>query len=107
MFQSTNIFKQLANDCFVDKKYLISRLSYENELKLDPRNKNVGDFEELVHDSVICDGCSNPMKGFRFKCTSCHDYDLCKACYQQRLQLHNLHKEFFKIPDEYTYNDND
>jgi hypothetical protein len=72
-------------------------------LQFDPRNQNVTDFGELVHDLIICDGCSDPMKGFRFKCKACKNYDLCKACYQRRVDLHNVHTEFLQIPDESTY----
>ena len=86
-----------------EEKFLIARLSYENGLQFNPQNHDITNFEELVHNSVICDGCSNPMKGFRFKCQRCHDYDLCKTCYQGRLQLHSLHKDFLQIPDESTY----
>jgi len=34
-----------------------------------------------VHDGVTCDGCKQfPIVGARFKCTVCHDYDLCEKC---------------------------
>ena len=33
------------------------------------------------HESIYCDGCdSHPIKGLRFKCNSCSDYDLCQQC---------------------------
>ncbi|CAH2989527.1 unnamed protein product [Chilo suppressalis] len=32
------------------------------------------------HYGVVCDGCDNPVVGFRYKCTSCEDYDLCSKC---------------------------
>ena len=36
-----------------------------------------------IHESVICDGCQlNPIKGLRFKCDVCPDYDLCQQCLQ-------------------------
>ena len=104
IFQSTRFFNELAKDCFVCKKYLTSRLNYEIGLELDPQNKNVYGFEGLIHDSIICDGCSIQMKGFRFKCQTCNDYDLCQTCNQQRLKLHGFHEEFLKIPDQHSYN---
>jgi len=38
---------------------------------------------EAVHHRVICDGCNaSPIVGPRFKCTVCHDFDLCAKCEQ-------------------------
>eukprot|EP00808_Paulinella_micropora_P021876 g40342.t1 len=34
-----------------------------------------------VHVRIACDGCGvRPIKGDRFQCTVCHDFDLCGAC---------------------------
>jgi hypothetical protein len=34
-----------------------------------------------IHNGVQCDGCQMfPIKGARYKCTVCHDYDLCSSC---------------------------
>lgn len=34
----------------------------------------------VTHSSVICDGCDQPVKGFRYKCVQCYNYDLCEEC---------------------------
>ncbi|XP_053611476.1 sequestosome-1-like isoform X2 [Plodia interpunctella] len=44
--------------------------------------------ENLVHYGVTCDGCDHEVVGFRYKCISCDDYDLCAAC-----ESNGLHKE--------------
>ncbi|UJR32794.1 hypothetical protein I4U23_020256 [Adineta vaga] len=34
-----------------------------------------------VHESICCDGCkAETIKGLRFKCDSCPNYDLCQRC---------------------------
>ncbi|XP_004693731.1 PREDICTED: sequestosome-1 [Condylura cristata] len=46
----------------------------------------------LVHPNVICDGCSGPVVGTRYKCRVCPDYDLCAAC-----EGKGLHREHSKL----------
>lgn len=41
------------------------------------------------HTGVTCDGCRVGIRGFRYKCIECHDYDLCAAC--ERTGLHKKH----------------
>jgi len=44
--------------------------------------------EMLQHRHVTCDGCgASPLKGPRFKCRSCDDYDLCADCYSQKRNI--------------------
>jgi len=36
---------------------------------------------ECVHEGIACDGCEQqPIRGLRFICTSCKDYNLCSSC---------------------------
>ena len=48
-----------------------------------------------LHVGVVCDGCEGPVKGPRFKCSVCPDFDLCKVC--RRRGTHKEH-EFYRIP---------
>lgn len=43
------------------------------------------------HFGVICDGCSGPISGTRYKCLVCDDYDLCSACEGKGVHVdHNM-----------------
>ncbi len=36
-----------------------------------------------IHESITCDGClKGPIVGFRYRCGSCKNHDLCGDCYK-------------------------
>ncbi|XP_026317220.1 uncharacterized protein LOC113228192 [Hyposmocoma kahamanoa] len=47
------------------------------------------DHEPKPHNNVICNSCKEQIIGFRYKCTSCDDYDLCHKC--ESLEQHPQH----------------
>lgn len=56
----------------------------------------------VVHHGITCDGCNqSPITGVRFKCRTCHDFDLCEACEAKNTHpaSHPLVK--FKTPKEH------
>eukprot|EP00118_Oscarella_pearsei_P022140 m.252836 g.252836 ORF g.252836 m.252836 type:complete len:3992 (+) comp40356_c1_seq2:177-12152(+) len=37
-----------------------------------------------IHEGVTCGGCkSSPIQGFRYRCTVCPDFDLCRKCFHK------------------------
>lgn len=52
--------------------------------------------EGYVHRSITCNHCgTSPIRGFRFKCANCVDFDLCEQC--DALLVHNKNHVFIKI----------
>ncbi|XP_014274525.1 probable maltase-glucoamylase 2 isoform X2 [Halyomorpha halys] len=57
-------------------------------------NKDEGNVD-MLHPDVECDCCDQPIKGFRYKCLVCYDYELCAIC--ERNQTHAIHP-MIRIP---------
>lgn len=56
-----------------------------------------------VHHGVRCDDCgSQPIRGARFKCTHCDDFDLCANCEASPLSTHPVEHAFLKIRSPVT-----
>ncbi|KAJ8320485.1 hypothetical protein KUTeg_002072 [Tegillarca granosa] len=50
----------------------------------------------VKHPNIICDGCKKQgIQGMRFKCTKCHDFDLCSRCYMA--DKHDLGHSFLRF----------
>ncbi|XP_062617080.1 E3 ubiquitin-protein ligase MIB2-like [Saccostrea cucullata] len=50
----------------------------------------------VVHDHIVCDACNDtPVKGIRWKCTDCEDFDLCNLCYMN--DKHDTKHGFVRI----------
>ena len=42
-----------------------------------------------IHYHVICDGCKvTPLRGNRYKCKQCKDFDFCEDCYKKNKESH-------------------
>ena len=60
-----------------------------------PKNK-LEESDVISHENVMCDICKMiPIKGNRYKCQTCFNFDLCEQCYEKTKTCH-CH-EFTKI----------
>ncbi|PKB97873.1 hypothetical protein RhiirA5_432374, partial [Rhizophagus irregularis] len=55
--------------------------SYEKQIRGPPS-------ESVLHYDVRCDCCDYTIRGMRWKCTSCENYDLCQNC-KAKSHIHN------------------
>lgn len=57
-----------------------------------------GCHHKSVHWGVVCDGCDmRPIRGIRYKCNECPDFDFCETCFARAKDLHNPSHSFQKI----------
>lgn len=64
---------------------LLYRIAQEQEVR-----------QGYVHRGINCNNCSEmPIRGIRFKCANCVDFDLCEMC--EALQDHARSHVFYKI----------
>ncbi|KAF9173470.1 hypothetical protein BGX21_000804 [Mortierella sp. AD011] len=56
--------------------------------------------EETVHTNVYCDICLNTIRGIRWKCQDCDNYDLCQGCHALAGLRHPHHT--FKPFEKYS-----
>ncbi|CAJ0625646.1 5385_t:CDS:10 [Entrophospora sp. SA101] len=59
----------------------------------------------VIHNGVICDCCEKIIRGMRWKCLTCSNYDLCQDCKSKQPTIHNHANshEFKPIPYPQNY----
>ncbi|XP_055640529.1 protein ref(2)P isoform X2 [Toxorhynchites rutilus septentrionalis] len=48
--------------------------------KQDTSAPNVLPEDVSVHTNIVCDVCDDTIRGYRYKCMQCYNYDLCMRC---------------------------
>ncbi|KAL0279107.1 UNVERIFIED_CONTAM: hypothetical protein PYX00_000725 [Menopon gallinae] len=85
--ENENIVIRDGDEWSLARKLMLSdRKLYVSDLSED---KESTDSQDYLHEGVYCDGCHNEVKGYRYKCLQCSNYDLCENC--ERQHLHSEH----------------
>jgi len=86
--------------------YKLGKLT-DPEFEFMKENGGVQKVDKVVaHVGIHCDGCqSKPIKGVRYKCLICPDYDLCHSCETNCVESKGHHKShlMLKIRDSSVY----
>ncbi|KAI0333845.1 hypothetical protein GY45DRAFT_1296185 [Cubamyces sp. BRFM 1775] len=57
------------------------------------------DVEQGGTGTCRCSTCNSVITSHRYKCASCDDFNLCRACYRQVYEVHPAHA-FLQVPDK-------
>lgn len=56
--------------------------------------------DELTHWGYICDGCEMaPIKGIRYHCEQCKDFDFCEKCHKDKKEKHGHNFKKIEKPE--------
>lgn len=59
-------------------------------LKKLPSSASADDIRRYLHSGVVCDNCDKEIRGYRYKCLECADFDLCMECEPSNHSQHLL-----------------
>ena len=56
---------------------------------------------KTTHYGIVCKKCNmNPIKGYRYKCSVCKDYNLCERCEEKNYETQEHQHDFIKMRNE-------
>lgn len=90
---------------FLDTIRSITKLEVESKLEQEidisasklflshQMNYSIDAASNAIHDDIVCDQCGmSPIKGVRYNCSVCHNYDLCELCESKGTHPHPMLK---------------
>ena len=89
--ENKTIIDKVTNELIdVDNKRQVSMIAEISNLPVECNKK-----DEVVHQGIKCMLCDmNPIKGIRYQCSQCPDYNLCGNCeeknYEKKTHPHNF-----------------
>lgn len=80
-------------DCLVEELYKSYDKQINNQNNKLKKEENVS---ERIHKGISCSNCGEKdIKGIRYKCTNCSNYDLCEKC--EKMNCHDISHILIKI----------
>ena len=92
-----------------DMKLNHLKINLREQFKMNPKEE-----EEIIHKGITCKGCGEEnIKGNRFKCSACENFDFCEKCFEKRgiehkhpfIKIYHPKMSFHAINKEVRKND--
>ena len=84
-----NKLKELPDK--LEKQMEIKKKNEDRRKEKEIRKKKKMVRDQILHENVSCDMCKvHPIKGRRFNCMVCPDYDLCERCEASQAHSHPM-----------------
>ncbi|KZW00588.1 hypothetical protein EXIGLDRAFT_145493 [Exidia glandulosa HHB12029] len=87
-------FTRVMSDTFGDEMEMHRDVGPSSAARTSPRPSPPD--EQPLHPGVWCDACGESVRGTRYKCNECFNYDLCSRCHG-RSNVHSPAHAFQKI----------
>lgn len=82
------IVNSLSNEINQMKKELLSQVSQVSNTQLS--SKTNMDSHNKIHKGITCSICGvNPIKGIRYHCLNCSQFELCETCEEKMGEIHS------------------
>ena len=91
---SKNIENIITSNIENIKDEIINSILIENsKIQLNSKINKKGPKNSYLHENYICNNCQmSPIKGIRYHCLECNDFDLCEKCEEMINHNHPLYK---------------
>ncbi len=68
----------------------LNRLNEAKEKPVSPDAVKHAPIKGFLHQGIHCDGCQGEVRGYRYYCIQCADYDLCFKCEAAGFHPHHI-----------------